>query len=394
MAACSTRARRFADDSSGLNDSVQKAQRSQRKSARKVTQEADDGKKRCAGSKSKKGVKGGGKKIEDGVSDGIGEGVVNGVDERVGEGIDGGLDEGIDGPQSRKAGESGGAKGVEVLSGMESEAEMCGQKEEASEEVIKCLCACRVEKGEMVCCDVCKSWSHLKCIGMKEGVKVIEGKEFVCYFCLSACLLALQREVGGLREELKAVKSDLKEASEESNRLKKQMEKERAEVSVSKQKSGRTSGEESGIIVGKKNSGRVGVEESEIDAGKQNSRSVGVEESWINAGKQKSKGKEVKRGIKWASGVRKVWGTRKKDSCNEVAKEIIRAVGKMGSEFSVRKQVAELNGKNGWWFIVKAPERCLVGVDEKWKHRHWQWQKVRRGESDFLGVGPVSAGHR
>ena len=98
---------------------------------------------------------------------------------------------------SRKAGKSGGAKGMEVLSGMESEAEMCRQKEEASEEVIKCLCACRVEKGEMVCCDVCKSWSHLKCIGMKEGVKVIEGKEFVCYFCLSACLLALQREVGG-----------------------------------------------------------------------------------------------------------------------------------------------------------------------------------------------------
>ena len=59
MAACSTRARRFSDDSSGLNDSEQKSQRSQRKSTRKVTQEADDGKKRCAGSKSKKG---GGKK--------------------------------------------------------------------------------------------------------------------------------------------------------------------------------------------------------------------------------------------------------------------------------------------------------------------------------------------
>ena len=193
MAACSTRARRFADDSSGLNDSEQKSQRSQRNSARKVTQGADDGKKRCAGSKSKKGAKGGGKKIEDGVSNRIGEGVVEGVDERVGEGIDGGLDEGIDGLQSRKAGKSRGAKGMEVLSGMESEAEMGRQEEEASEEVIKCLCACRVEKGEMVCCDVCKSWSHLKCIGMKEGVKVIEGKEFVCYFCLSACLLALQR---------------------------------------------------------------------------------------------------------------------------------------------------------------------------------------------------------
>ena len=92
--------------------------------------------------------------------------------------------------------------------------------------------------------------------------------------------------------------------------------------------------------------------------------------------------------------MRKVWGTGKKDSCNEVAKEIIRAVGKMGSEFSLRKQVAELNGKNGWWLIAKAPEKCLVVVNEKWKHRQWQWQKVQRGESDFLGVGFVSARHR
>ena len=73
----------------------------------------------------------------------------------------------------------------------------------------------------MVCCNVCKSWSQLRCIGMKEGVEVMEGKEFMCYFCLSACLLTSQKEVGGLREELKAVKSDLKEASEERNRLKK-----------------------------------------------------------------------------------------------------------------------------------------------------------------------------
>ena len=87
------RAQRFSNDSSGLNDSEQKSQRSQSKLTQKVTQEADDGKRRCAGSKSKKGVKDGDKKIEDGVVDRIGEGVVEGidggVDERVGEGIDG-----------------------------------------------------------------------------------------------------------------------------------------------------------------------------------------------------------------------------------------------------------------------------------------------------------------
>ena len=43
-----------------------------------MTQEADNGKKRCAGSKSKKDVKGGGKKIEDGVGDRIDEGLPKG----------------------------------------------------------------------------------------------------------------------------------------------------------------------------------------------------------------------------------------------------------------------------------------------------------------------------
>ena len=64
MAACNTRARRFSDDSSALNDSEQNSQRSQCKSTRKVNQEAYDGKKRCAGLKSKKGVTGGGKMVQ------------------------------------------------------------------------------------------------------------------------------------------------------------------------------------------------------------------------------------------------------------------------------------------------------------------------------------------
>ena len=98
-------------------------------------------------------------------------------------------------------------------------------------------------------------------------------------------------------------------------------------------KNGRISGE-----------GGVGQRDTEINTVKQNSRRAGVEESGIDVGKQKNKGKEAKREIKWASGLRNVWGTRKKDSCNEVAKEMDRAVGKMGSELAVRKQVAELNG--------------------------------------------------
>ena len=40
------------------------------------------------------------------------------------------------------------------------------------------------------------------------------------------------------------------------------------------------------------------------------------------------------------------------------------------------KQVAQLNEKRGWWFVAKAPERCFVEVDSKWRHKRWKWQKV------------------
>ena len=85
---------------------------------------------------------------------------------------------------------------------------------------------------------------------------------------------------------------------------------------------------------------------------------------------------------RWVTDVRKVWGTRKKESGNEVAKEMVREVGKMASGFAITKQVAQLSGNKGWWFVAKA-RRCLVEVDKKWRHKHWQWQKVEGGSSDF-----------
>ena len=46
--------------------------------------------------------------------------------------------------------------------------------------------------------------------------------------------------------------------------------------------------------------------------------------------------------------------TQKKESGNEVAKKMVRAVGKMASGFYITNQVAQLIGKKGWWFVVKA----------------------------------------
>ena len=48
--------------------------------------------------------------------------------------------------------------------------------------------------------------------------RVLEGKAFVCHFCLSACLLELCREVVGFRDELRLVKSELRETKEHNRR--------------------------------------------------------------------------------------------------------------------------------------------------------------------------------
>ena len=234
---------------------------------------------------------------------------------------------------------------------------------------------------------------------MKEGVGVMEEKEFVCHFCVSACLLAIRKEVRGLKEELSSVKCELKEVREENGRLKSQIEQERSErlrVAQEEMMGGTARCERVG---GDKVVGSMAPVEDEEKTNCQQKATTGgegsVRQKCIKVDNQKNSAwKEPKRIGKWVSGVRKVWGTQKKESCDEVAKEIIRTVGKMASRFSVGKQMGQLKGKNGWWFVVKAQEKNLLDLDEKWKHKQWQWQKVRRGGNDFLGVGPVSSGHR
>ena len=80
--------------------------------------------------------------------------------------------------------------------------------------------------------------------------------------------------------------------------------------------------------------------------------------------------KAVKRSSKGVQGIRKVWGTRKKVSCNDVAKKMVKTVGRVESQFSIVKQLDKLKGKNRWWLIVKAPKKRLQDLDKKWKHEH------------------------
>lgn len=121
------------------------------------------------------------------------EGIGERVDDRINEGCAEGIEEGIGEVIAEVCGD-----GVEEVVGL------------PGDEVIRCLCACRVERSEMVYCDVCESWSNLRCVGMKEGVGIMEGKKFVCHFCLSPCVMELRWEVKGLREDLNVVTDKLK----------------------------------------------------------------------------------------------------------------------------------------------------------------------------------------
>ena len=140
--------------------------RSLRKSTRSVIQRGDDGirssarlrignngKKKGVNQKIGDGVEG---VIEDGIGEGIGAGSAGGRNDRIGEGIDEKVSD-------------GGSEEVEVGEGEEDVG-------------VRCLCARSVERGDMVCCDVCGGWSHLSCIGVKAGASLLEGKDFVCFF--------------------------------------------------------------------------------------------------------------------------------------------------------------------------------------------------------------------
>ena len=68
-------------------------------------------------------------------------------------------------------------------------------------------------------------------------------------------------------------------------------------------------------------------------------------------------------------------------------------MGRMTSRSFVGKQGGQLNGKNGCWFVVKAEEKNLLDLDVKWKHKHWQCQRVRSVGNDLLWGETCVSGH-
>lgn len=70
----------------------------------------------------------------------------------------------------------------------------------------------------MVCCKVCSGWFHLVCMRMKQGTKLIKGKEFVCHLCVSSVVLRMREEIVEFKEGIEGgVKQNGESRAPESN---------------------------------------------------------------------------------------------------------------------------------------------------------------------------------
>ena len=117
---------------------------------------------------------------------------------------------------------------------VKKKSEVIGEKKDGSCEVppseesergsageVPCFCNDNREAGEMVQCEMCTGWFHLECLRMKEVVHVgvLDGRAFVCCFCLSAKVLELTKLVGELRGEMIELRESVEVLSKENNDL-------------------------------------------------------------------------------------------------------------------------------------------------------------------------------
>ena len=152
--------------------------------------------------------------------------------------------------------------------------------------------------------------------------------------------MQLHKEVGGSREEMSVMKGELDDMREENERLRGLGlgESQGEEVSKCVTQSDEVTGDrvEKMVVPDK--------EEKQATCPQKSGQERSDRQNDCGLNKPKGVGKE--KAAKCVSGARKVWGTRKKESYNEIAKEMVRLVGKMSSKFIIRKHVGQWNGKN------------------------------------------------
>ena len=240
---------------------------------------------------------------------------------------------------------------------------------------VRCFCNSQRETGEMVQCEVCAGWFHLECLRMKEGVGVLDGRAFVCCFCLSVKVLELTKLVGELRGEMIELRESVKVLSKENDDLVKR-------VMVAEGEWKRVDRRGRAVEVRKKPVSTTRPGERKSEPGESTDKVVwqGGEsrsgDSPLVSVKKNKQGEYV--------GVRKLWGTRKKVSVEEV-KERLREKFDEAEKVEVVRVCKEDSGRIRWWFWLKGEEDVLGRLDGVVMDDVWKVEK----RSPFLGVASV-----
>ena len=84
---------------------------------------------------------------------------------------------------------------------------------------VRYFCNSQREAGEMVQCEVCAGWFYLECPRMKEAVGVLDGRAFICCFCLPVEVLELTKLAGELQREMIELRESVEVLSKENDDL-------------------------------------------------------------------------------------------------------------------------------------------------------------------------------
>ena len=252
------------------------------------------------------------------------------------------------------------------------------ESERSSASEVRCFCNDNREAGEMVQCEMCTGWFHVKCLRMKEGVGVLDGRAFVCCFCLSAKVLELTKLVGELRGEMIELRESVEVLSKENNDL---VERVMVAEGEWKQVDCRGRLEET-------RKKPVSAISAARPGGRKNEQGERADGETLQGGKSKlgeSPPLPVKKNKHGEYvGVRKLWGTRKKVSVEEV-KECLGEKFDEAEKVEVVRVCKEDSGRTRWWFWLRGEEDVLGRLDRVVINDVWKVEK----KSPLLGVASV-----
>ena len=246
---------------------------------------------------------------------------------------------------------------------------------DVEDERVVCFCGDTREFGEMACCEMCFCWFHFKCLGFREGVGLLEKRDFVCCFCMASKTLSLVSDVKSLREEVKELRVRCAVGDEVDNTPTRTRNAGPDEGQTSREATPSYS-----MVV----ESREKHPEKKTRTGQKREVPKSVDRKKTIVEPKKTDTAEKKkisppRRVKDYVGRRKLWGTKRVDTEEDVKKFLVCRVPE-AAPVEVRRVCKSEDGRVRWWFWLMGDESVLNLVDGGDFGEFWKVEK----KSPFL----------